>query len=165
MKAYIQATLCHFPPHVPFPKTAQVNTYIPDSQIHRTQLEMSPAHALTFEEMLADGYGGYDADPGDHEFIPEQSQSEIDEPHITPPKRAIGSDGKGKRDGKGKKRVIDCLRELELDIGRCSVTNACAKAMQIEYAHILPLATKQGIVGFLKWSMAVTFSNALLNAS
>ena len=77
--------------------------------------------------------------------------------HITPPQRAIGSDGKGKRDANARGRVIKCLQKYGLETHACSLTNDTTDAVQIEYAHLLPLATSQETVGFLKISMAVQF--------
>jgi hypothetical protein len=75
---------------------------------------------------------------------------------ITPTKRAMTSDGRGKRDSKMKDRVVACLKHHRLDINGCSLTNASKNTVALEYAHLLPLATPEIMVGFLKRSMAVT---------
>ena len=92
-----------------------------------------------------------DARPGDSEYIPASSPEEYEiypNPHITPTKRAMGSDGKGIRDAKAKQRVIASLKKHKLNTGRCALTNASDIAVPIEYAHLLPLATTENIVNF-----------------
>ena len=75
---------------------------------------------------------------------------------ITPTKRAMTSDGRGKRDSKMKDRVVACLKHHRLNIHRCLLTNASEDVVGLDYAHLLPLSTSAITVGFLKHSMAVT---------
>ena len=96
------------------------------------------------------------ANEEDPAYIPEQQDIYHSNPQITPEKRALGSDGKSKRDTNAKKRVITCLQQHGLETHRCSLTNGRSEAVQLEYAHLLPLALDQETVGILKDSMAVT---------
>ena len=97
-----------------------------------------------------------DSGAGDTEYILHQSDTDAGPYYITPPRRAIGSDGKGKRDRNTKLRVKEILQELNLETGRCSLTNASFNAVKLQQAHLLPVSTGQDVVRFLKYSIAVT---------
>ena len=113
--------------------------------------------------------GHYNDNTGDTDYVldnddtggndtedPQGDDSEDAGMDITPTKRATGSDGTRKRDNKMKNRVIACLKDHGLRIHRCLLTNSSTNTVGLEYAHLLPLATPEIMVGFLKRSMAVT---------
>ena len=93
--------------------------------------------------------GNYEENTGqvDGEYFPEEEEVDAG-PHITPPKRAIRWDGKGKRDAKARDRVISCLEEHGLETNSCALSNVSGDAEHLEYAHLLPLATSQETVSF-----------------
>ena len=97
-----------------------------------------------------------DSGAGDTEYIQQQSDTDAGPYYITPPRRAIGSDGKGKRDPNTKLRVKEILEELNLETSRCSLTNAYFNGVKLQQAHLLPVSAGQDVVRFLKYSIAVT---------
>ena len=99
--------------------------------------------------MDADSDSGQEMGPGDSAYVDHRSQTRrAPVLNNTPKQRLRWWDGKPKRDQKAKDRVIESRHSHRLVLHRCSLTNTAVQPDQIEYAHLLPLATDEKIVRF-----------------